>query len=232
MAFCDRVLRPESSRVAARQLRRAGPRRRPDLPLLGRPRLAAQRARLSSHLPGAVVPLARRRLRAMVGDLVADAQDPALGRHLARLRAEGFGVNVNLLGEAVLGHEEAARRRDALVALMERPDVDYVSVKVSSVAAQLNLWSYRQTLARTKDALRVTLRAGAAASPPAFVNLDMEEYRDLSLTLDAFTQLLDEPEFHAVEAGVVLQAYLPDSLDALVRLAAWAATGATGAAVR
>ena len=51
----------------------------------------------------------------------------------------------------------------------------------------------------------------------------MEEYRDLSLTLDAFTQLLDEPEFHAVEAGVVLQAYLPDSLDALVRLAAWAA---------
>ena len=109
------------------------------------------------------------------------------------------------------------------MALLERPDVDYLSVKVSSVAAQLNLWSYRQTLARTKDALRVTLRAAASASPSAFVNLDMEEYRDLSLTLDTFTQLLDEPEFLTLEAGVVLQAYLPDSLDALERLAGWAA---------
>ena len=179
-------------------------------------------ARLSSALPGTVVPLARRRLRALVGDLVADAQDPALGHHLARLRAEGFGVNVNLLGEAVLGHEEAGRRRDALVALIERPDIDYISVKVSSVAAQLNLWSYHETLTRTKDALRPVLRAAASASPPTFVNLDMEEYKDLSLTLDTFTQLLDEPEFLELEAGVVLQAYIPDSLDALVRLSAWA----------
>jgi RHH-type proline utilization regulon transcriptional repressor/proline dehydrogenase/delta 1-pyrroline-5-carboxylate dehydrogenase len=223
MAFCDRVLRPESPGVAARQLRRLARDARPAFLSPADRVVLRSGARLSAPLPATVVRLARRRLRAMVGDLVADAEDPALGRHLARLRAQGFGVNVNLLGEAVLGHEEAARRRDALVTLMERPDVDYVSVKVSSVAAQLNLWSYRQTLDRTKDALRVTLRAGAAASPPAFVNLDMEEYRDLSLTLDAFTQLLDEPEFLALEAGVVLQAYIPDSLDALVRLAAWAA---------
>ena len=62
----------------------------------------------------------------------------------------------------------------------------------------------------------------------------MEEYRDLSLTLDAFTQLLDEPEFLALEAGVVLQAYIPDSLDALTRLATWAAArrGRGGAAVK
>ena len=120
MAFCDRVLRPESPGVAARQLRRlAGG---PEPAFLSPTDRALLRwgARLSSALPGTVVPLARRRLRAMVGELVADAEDPALGRHLARLRAEGFGVNVNLLGEAVLGDEEAARRRDALVALMAR----------------------------------------------------------------------------------------------------------------
>ena len=113
---------------------------------------------------------------------------------------------------------------------MERPDVDYVSVKVSSVAAQLNLWSYRDTLARTKDALR--MRCAPARRPPAHLRQSRHGgVPDLSLTLDAFTQLLDEPEFLAFEAGVVLQAYVPDSLDALVRLAGWAsANGATGAA--
>src|SRR3546814_6887414 len=50
------------------------------------------------------------------------------------------------------------------------------------------------------------------------VNLDMEEYRDLDLTVAAFTRLLSEPELHGLEAGIVLQAYLPDSLAALEQL--------------
>jgi RHH-type proline utilization regulon transcriptional repressor/proline dehydrogenase/delta 1-pyrroline-5-carboxylate dehydrogenase len=222
MAFCDRVLRPESARVAARQLRH--------IVRGGRPRflgpldrfLLRTGAAVSAALPGAVMPLARRRLRAMVGDLVADATDPGLARHLARLRAEGFRVNINLLGEAVLGHAEAARRRAAVIALMGRDDVDYVSVKVSSVCAQLNLWSYEETLARTKDALREVYAAAASRSPATFVNFDMEEYQDLALTLDAFMGLLDEPAFLGLEAGIALQAYLPDSMSALERLTEWA----------
>ena len=222
MAFCDRVLRPESAGVAARQLRHIVRGGRPRfLGPLDRTLLRAGAA-MSASLPGVVMPLARRRLRGMVGDLVADATDPGLARHLARLRADGFRVNVNLLGEAVLGHTEAARRRAAVIALMARDDVDYVSVKVSSVCAQLNLWSYDETLARTKDALREVCGAAASRSPATFVNFDMEEYRDLALTLDAFMGLLDEPAFGGLEAGIALQAYLPDSMAALERLTAWA----------
>ncbi len=64
---------------------------------------------LSRWLPGVVMPLARRRMRAIVGDLVVDA-DPArcTGTSTAALD-EGFGLNVNLLGEAVLGEREADR---------------------------------------------------------------------------------------------------------------------------
>ena len=40
----------------------------------------------------------------------------------------------------------------------------------------------------------------------------MEEYRDLDLTIAVFTRILDEPEFKNLEAGIVLQAYLPDAL--------------------
>ena len=108
--------------------------------------------------------------------------------------------------------------------------MDYVSVKISSVCAQLNLWSYQETLERTKDALREVLAAAHHADTDArtgsrnatFVNVDMEEYRDLELTLDAFTQVLEEPALNDLHAGVALQAYLPDSMPALRRLTEWA----------
>ena len=50
----------------------------------------------------------------------------------------------------------------------------------------------------------------------------MEEYRDLDLTVAVFTTLLDEDEFLDLTAGIVLQAYLPDSMAAMVRLQEWA----------
>ena len=222
MAFADRVLRPESASVAAEQLRKIVARRLPSfLSPLDRALLRVGAA-CSRPLPGLVMPLARRRLRQIVGALVVDQDDAALRAYLARQEAEGYRVNANLLGESVLGDAEAARRLRATIALLERDDVHYVSVKASSVASQLNLWAYDDTLLRVKASLRELFAAAAATSPPKFVNLDMEEYKDLRLTIDAFTQLLDEPAFRSLEAGIVLQAYLPDSFDALREVHAWA----------
>lgn len=56
-----------------------------------------------------------------------------------------------------------------------------------------------------------------------FLNLDMEDYKDLDLTIEVFTSILDQEEMHGYEAGIVLQAYLPDSLAAMERLQQWAA---------
>jgi RHH-type proline utilization regulon transcriptional repressor/proline dehydrogenase/delta 1-pyrroline-5-carboxylate dehydrogenase len=222
MAFCDRVLRPESASVAAAQLRAvaAGP----TPPFLGFADRILLRAgvRLAGAAPHLVMPATRRRLRQIVGALVVDRSDPAFGRHLRNLRGEGFAVNVNLLGEYVLGEQEAQRRLAAIAELLRRPDVDYVSVKASAVASQLNLWGYEQTLERVMAALRGLFRAAAQApGGPTFLNLDMEEYSDLRLTVDAFTRLLDEPELRHLDAGIVLQAYLPDSFGVLRELVDW-----------
>jgi RHH-type proline utilization regulon transcriptional repressor/proline dehydrogenase/delta 1-pyrroline-5-carboxylate dehydrogenase len=177
---------------------------------------------LVSHVaPGPVMALARRRLRAQVGDLVADAAPKPLGAHLARLRAAGFAVNVNLLGETVLGDAEAERRRRAVIALINRDDVDYVSVKLSSICAALSLWGYEDSAKRASVALREVFYA-AHRSGGAFVNLDMEEYKDVALTLDVFMAVLEEPAFRDYTAGIVLQAYLPDSHNALEHLVRWA----------
>jgi RHH-type transcriptional regulator, proline utilization regulon repressor / proline dehydrogenase / delta 1-pyrroline-5-carboxylate dehydrogenase len=223
MAFCDRVLRPGNPAVAAAQLREVS--RGPAPPFLSTVDRVLLRAgvRLGAVAPRVVMPLTRRRLRQLVGGLVVDRSDPALARHLRRLRESGFAVNVNLLGEYVLGEEEAGRRLAAIEALLARDDIDYVSVKASAVASQLNLWGYEQTLQRVMAALRRLYRAAAgAAGGPKFLNLDMEEYADLRLTVDAFTRLLDEPELHGADAGIVLQAYLPDSFDVLREIVQWA----------
>ena len=61
---------------------------------------------LAPVLPGVVVPVARRVLRGMVGHLVADARPAKLGAAIAGIKREGTRLNLNLLGEAVLGDGE------------------------------------------------------------------------------------------------------------------------------
>ncbi len=214
--FVDEVARVEDVHVAAKVLTTL--RRSADfLGPLDRLMLGAG-ARLAPVLPWIVVPLARRRLRQIVGHLVVDAEDPGLARHLQRFSADGIVLNVNLLGEAVLGEAEAASRARRTVELLQRPDVHYISVKVSSMVSQISTWDTAGTVRRAAERLRDVYRAAAQRSPQAFVNLDMEEYRDLDLTLEVFETLLMEPEFLHLEAGIVLQAYLPDALGALERL--------------
>ncbi len=218
VGFVDRVVRPEDSRVAAHNLRALARHTPKFLPIHQR-LLLKLGAVVSLLLPGLVVRQARRTLRRLVGHLVIDARPAKLGRAIKKLRKGGDRLNLNLLGEAVLGEREATRRRDHTVEILQREDVDYVSVKVSAVASQLSMWAFDETVDRVVERLRPLYTE--AADNGAFINLDMEEYRDLDLTLAVFTKVL--AEFPKLEAGIVLQAYLPDALGAMQELQAWAA---------
>ncbi|ROS78602.1 bifunctional proline dehydrogenase/L-glutamate gamma-semialdehyde dehydrogenase [Cellulomonas sp. PhB143] len=212
--FVDDVARPHDVHVAARELRRLGGLAGDAQGFLGPvDRLLLRAGALvAPALPRVVVPAARTRLRQLVGHLVADA-GPGLGAHLARTRAQRYRLNVNLLGEAVLGEDEATARLRRTIALVERPDVDYVSVKVSSVVSQLVPWDLEGSRDRVVERLLPLYRA--AREHGVFVNLDMEEYKDLALTTAVFRAVLDRDELRDLEAGIVLQAYLPDALGAL-----------------
>lgn len=215
--FVDRVLRPEDVGVAARNLRMLG-RTPPDFlswPLATLVRLGALFAPL---LPGLVVPIARSAFRMVIGHLIVDAKPDALGRALAKLGKRGDTLNINLLGEAVLGHEEAARRLTGVTELVRRPDVSYVSVKVSAVVAQLSMWAFEDSVSRVVSTLLPLYKEAASQPEPTFINLDMEEYKDLELTVEVFTRLMSDEGLRNYRAGIVLQAYLPDSLPAMKRL--------------
>ncbi len=222
VGFVDGVVRPEDLRAAAKKLSELTPLTPKFLaaPLRGAIGLGGAFAK---PLPGVVVPIARRVLRQMVSHLIIDASDQKLGRAIAKLRTDDVRLNINLLGEAILGEHEAERRLAGTHRLLDRPDVDYVSIKVSSTVAPHNHWAFDEAVAHIEEQLIPLFTRAAAASPRKFINLDMEEYKDLDLTLAVFTSILDRPEFLELEAGIVLQAYLPDALGAMIRLQQWSA---------
>ncbi|WAL39238.1 proline dehydrogenase family protein [Brevibacterium sp. BRM-1] len=236
VGFVDRVIRTEDSRAAASALTDIAHLAPAALPALDRAQIRAGAA-LAPVIPDVVVPLARGRLRQMVGHMVVDARDRPFGAAVAQLTAEGHRLNINLLGEAVLGEDEADHHLAQTHRLLARDDVDYVSIKVSSVASQLSLWAFDDTVAYVVERLLPLYREAAQApAGTKFINLDMEEYGDLELTIAVFTALLDRPELAGLEAGIVIQAYLPDALGAVQRLSAFAArradSGGAGIKVR
>ncbi|MFK4838005.1 proline dehydrogenase family protein, partial [Microbacterium sp. ZW T2_14] len=219
IGFVDGVMRPESLSAAASHLHRVAPLVPDFLPwhLRGAVRLGGA---VAPVLPSPVVPIARRVLRGMVGHLIVDARPDKLGPAIAALRESGARLNLNLLGEAVLGEKEALRRLEGIHELIRRPDVDYVSVKVSAIASHISMWAFDEVVDKVVERLLPLYLT--AATDGTFINLDMEEYRDLDLTIAVFTRLLEDPRLRLLEAGIVLQAYLPDALPALERLTAWA----------
>ncbi|WP_194421590.1 bifunctional proline dehydrogenase/L-glutamate gamma-semialdehyde dehydrogenase [Microbacterium abyssi] len=233
VGFVDGVVRPEDLRVAAHNLRDLAPLTPKFLPaaLRGLVRLGGA---LAPAFPGIVVPISRKVLRGMVRHLIVDATDAKLGTAIRRIRSdEGVHLNINLLGEAILGEDEAARRLAGTRRLLERDDVDYVSIKVSSTVAPHSPWAFDEAVHHAATAL-VPLFRIAKERGKKFINLDMEEYKDLDLTIAVFTSILDREEFRDLSAGIVLQAYLPDALGAMIRLQEWSAArvAAGGAAIK
>ncbi|WP_300760145.1 bifunctional proline dehydrogenase/L-glutamate gamma-semialdehyde dehydrogenase, partial [Janthinobacterium sp.] len=233
VGFVDGVIRPEDLSVAGRNLAALAPKVPAFLPwyMRGAVRLGGVMAPV---LPGIVIPIARKVLREMVGHLIVDATDAKLGPAIAKVRAGGVDLNINLLGEAVLGEKEADRRLRGTLELLARDDVDYVSIKESSTVAPHSPWAFDDAVSHVVEKLTPLYTLANSFPKAKFINLDMEEYKDLGMTIAVFKRILDKPEFKNLEAGIVLQAYLPDTLAAMIDLQEWAAARRAegGAAVK
>lgn len=186
--------------------------------------------RFSVQFPGIVMPMITSQLRKESSNVILPAEDGKLRPHLRRRRKAGIRMNINQLGEAILGESEAHHRLQQVVDRLGDKDCDYISVKISAIFSQIHLVAFEETVRLIQERLRILYRAAitnAVVQPdgsrkPKFVNLDMEEYRDLHLTAEAFKRTLMEEEFMQLEAGIVLQAYLPDSWEEQMKLCAWA----------
>ncbi|MCU0584521.1 MAG: bifunctional proline dehydrogenase/L-glutamate gamma-semialdehyde dehydrogenase [Desulfobacterales bacterium] len=186
--------------------------------------------RVGRFVPSLTVPRITARMRADSRHVIISGEREALGAYLAARAQEGFRVNVNHLGEEVLGEEEAAAHMATYLADLRDPRIEGIAVKISTLSPQIHPLPFEETVAAIGEQLARLYREAAAQSftrpdgtrTAKSVTLDMEAYRDLGLTAQAFMRTLDRPEFHSLFAGMALQAYLPDSFGMLQEITAWA----------
>ena len=176
-------------------------------------------ASISRVFPKPVLFAVHTQVKLLSKGIILPAESKKLSRQIKKRAKKGIRLNINVLGEAVLGEDEANERFERVIQMMQRPEVDYVSVKLSSVASQIISLDRNGTLERVSEKLRHIYRTSIATN--TFVNLDMEEFRDLRLTVDAFKLVLNEGEFKNLYAGLVLQAYLPESHEVFAELVDW-----------
>ena len=167
----------------------------------------------------AAVPIVKWRLRRDTSRVIIDAARPKLTKHLATRFQEDIGQNVNLLGEVVVGDGEADKRYYSYLEALKEPDINYISVKISGIYAQTHALNYKESIPELMR--RMSELYQTAIDYPyvdhegnkraKFVNLDMEEYKDAHLTMKVFKDVLSLPQFKNYEAGIVVQAYLPDA---------------------
>lgn len=186
--------------------------------------------KVGKHLPRVSVPAVVNRIRQETSDVILDGEKDALIKHIRRRRSEDVGVNLNIIGEALLGEGEAEKRIQIYQDALSLSEVNYISIKISTIYSQIVPLAFDQTVETLVERLSRLFRCARenryqsadGELRPKFINLDMEEYRDLALTVVAFKRTLEREEFHSLEAGIVLQAYLPDSLEWQKDLTEWA----------
>ncbi len=179
--------------------------------------------------PSLSVPLIIRKMRNFSSQAILAGEDGPLFSHLKKRKSQGVRVNVNHLGEAVLGEEESAERLKTYIEDLEKPEIEYISVKISTIYSQILSLAFDDTISVLKERLTRIYRVARdnefirknGEKVPKFVNLDMEEYRDLEITAAAFIETLNQDEFKHLRAGIVLQAYLPDSYRIQQKLTEW-----------
>ncbi len=159
------------------------------------------------------------RVRIASKGIINNANSRKLTKYLRKKSKASVDINLNLLGEAVLGEEEADSRFNELLNLMELDEVNYISVKISAIVSQIIPSDLNGSCERVAQKLRIIYRK--SIKHDCFVNLDMEEYKDFEITLEVFKKLLLEDEFTDLYAGIVLQAYLPESHSAFDDLLTW-----------
>ena len=185
---------------------------------------------LGRYFPAVSVPKMIDHMRHSSSRAIIPGEPDQLLAHLLKRKRQGVRMNINHLGEALLGEAEAGRRLETYIQDLKNPEIEYISIKISTIYSQISSLAFEHTLGVLTERLARLYRTARenyfvrhdGTRVPKFVNLDMEEYRDLQITAQAFVRTLDQEEFLDYSAGLVLQAYLPDSFAMQQELTNWA----------
>ncbi|MGR3809886.1 proline dehydrogenase family protein [Jiulongibacter sp. NS-SX5] len=181
---------------------------------------------IGRFFPAISIPLMLKQVQSVTSPILFFVGDQKFKKHSRKRADEDIKLNVNLIGEALIGEEEAAERIQQYIDLLRQEDVNYISIKISTIYSQTAAFAFDHTVEVLTEKLGLIYDAildiHKQTGEWKFVNLDMEEYRDLHLTIETFIKTLSIEKYKGLRAGIVLQAYLPDSYAQLAKLTAFA----------
>lgn len=171
---------------------------------------------------------------------------------LKKSRKQKMTFTLDILGEACLSETEALDYQNRYMELIDwmnketkswdfdpQLDTDHagniprvnVSVKLTAIYSQIHPESWQHSIDMVKERMRPILKK--AVDTNTFINIDMEKYAIKDLTIETFKQLLmEEPFRNYAHFGIVIQAYLRDSMADVKDLIAFAKTRKTPFSVR
>lgn len=176
---------------------------------------------VGKSMPCVSVPFFIKNLKKDTKAMVLDDSPIALKKHADKRHSEGIGLNVNLIGEEVLGNLESNYRLQKYEDALNSNYINYISIKITTIFSQINILDFeysKSEIVKRLDKLYSIAEDKQKAGISKFINLDMEEFKDLELTVAAFMESLAKFD---IKAGIVLQAYLPDSYTYLQTLVAF-----------
>ena len=149
-----------------------------------------------SYLPSISIPRVKERMRDETANVILPGEEELLREYLQQRRSDGLRMNVNYLGEALLGEDDARGRLKSYLAALQRPEIECISVKVSTIYSQITPLSRRHATSVLCDRMELLYLAAAkerferhdGTVVPKFVYLDMEEsvsYTHLTLPTKA-----------------------------------------------
>ncbi|WP_120951081.1 bifunctional proline dehydrogenase/L-glutamate gamma-semialdehyde dehydrogenase [Helicobacter sp. L8] len=172
--------------------------------------------------PSLSVPFFVDKVRANTKAMVLDENSNALKSLIAQRQADQIVLNVNLIGEEVLGESEAAYRLHKYQDVIRSDYIQYISIKITTIFSQIQPldfeYSKAEVVKRLDTLYALALEQKTQNGVDKFINLDMEEFKDLELTIAAFMESIAK---FPISAGIVLQAYIPDSYHHLKTLIAF-----------
>ncbi len=167
----------------------------------------------AKFFPSFVAPRMQKEIRKQTAQVIIPAKGPLLDS----LLHSSHRINLNLLGEAIQGEEEAEKRLQYHLDQLTKPEVHVISVKISSIFSQIHLLAFEESVEMIAEKLR---RLYSFSNK--WIQLDMEEYAHGELTIQAFQRALDDPAMLSTTAGIALQSYRPHAGEQQKRLTEWA----------
>jgi RHH-type transcriptional regulator, proline utilization regulon repressor / proline dehydrogenase / delta 1-pyrroline-5-carboxylate dehydrogenase len=154
-------------------------------------------------------------MRHKTEDVILSSEQEKLNRYFDNCKKENIKVNINHLGDMVLGRNEEKKQLNYYLKELQNPNVSCISVKISTLYSQVDNTAPDHTVSEVLERLNKIIHVAKNEEQKTgiykLVYLDMEEYKDLSLTVDVFKQFLQTSNLKHFPLGIALQAYIPDS---------------------